>query len=76
MDPEGYVRVYLPRGVTAHLIPVQSAANDMNPSACDTFPRAFGGHWEGTSNQTEYENALRLPLCTRCAIVTGQHPLR
>ncbi len=77
-DPEGYTRVYLPRGIAAHLIRVQNAANEGSPAACGTSPRETipAGYWQGTGTQVEYENALRLPLCARCAIITGQHILR
>lgn len=77
-DPEGYTRVYLPRGIAAHLIRDRMGPNTDGEAVCGTSPRTSvpAGDWYGTGTQVEYENALRLPLCTRCAILTGQGTLR
>lgn len=67
MHADQVVRVMLPHGVRAHLIPVASVGNDRNPALCGTNPRdAKDSYWIGTANSREEEAVSRLELCNRC----------
>jgi len=68
MRSDDVIRVMLPNGVRAHLIPLASVGNDRNPALCGTNPRDLqGAYWIGTANSREEERVARLELCNRCA---------
>lgn len=67
MRADQVVRVMLPRGVRAHLIPLGSVGNDGNPALCGTNPRDLkDAYWIGTANSQEELQVSCLELCNRC----------
>lgn len=67
MDTEGYVRVFLPEGVRAHLVPETQAHKDAHPARCGLTPRTLPAkYWRGVATTAEYDHAHLLELCARC----------
>lgn len=69
---DGWTRVYTTRRVSsgsrAHLIDPMHSANSHDPAVCGMLPTNFGLGWFGTGSQVEYEIAVALPVCARCAL--------
>lgn len=62
---EEYPAVYLPRGHVTHLLPQDASPNKFGPALCKRTPGLFS-FWLGTGNQSEYDIARSMPLCTDC----------
>lgn len=64
-------RVYTRRGNVAHLLsPASTMINGV--VLCPAGPQDWGGiGWLGTGSQREYERAVLLPTCKRCARVAA-----
>lgn len=68
-DVPGPQRVYLPGSSVAHLIGGLTSLNQF-PYAlayCRVAPTWGVSEWFGTGSQTEYDEAERRRLCSRCA---------
>lgn len=69
MKREDCTRVFLVRGIVAHLLAPHESASGNHMALCGTSPGLIAGvgrYWRGTGSQGEYEHAADLPLCVRC----------
>lgn len=60
--------VYTYRGGVTHVLPHLGSIYGTRSSGavlCGRMPSAFND-WLGTGNQTEHDQARRMPLCIRC----------
>lgn len=68
--PDDYARVYLHSGRVTHLLSIMYSPSGGQSAACGVSPEWMFS-WYGTGSQTEREKATVLPLCKRCANLTG-----
>lgn len=57
--------VYLRRGGVTHVRPFTQTIYNCRPVLCGREPGLFDD-WRGTGNQTEIDQARRMPLCVWC----------
>lgn len=71
--PYGYERRFIPRKrvTCAHAVRVHGYTGAMLAAVCGTTPGWSTHDWRGTGSQYEYDKALRLRLCKKCAQLLG-----